>query len=91
MTRKTIELIESKGYKLYKTEINEVTKKHIYYFKPNILKDKHYEIIVKYKKKNNEHELIELIADGQGNIYKSYIIEDVRNTNTFKSMLRKVL
>ena len=51
MTRKTIELIESKGYKLYKTEINEVTKKHIYYFKPNILEHRHYEIIVKYKEK----------------------------------------
>ena len=91
MTRKTIELIESKGYKLYKVEINEVTKKHIYYFKPNILKDRYYEIIVKYKGKNNEYELIELIADGQGNIYKSYIIEDVRNTNTFKNMIKKVL
>ena len=91
MTKKTIELIENKGYKLYKAEINEVTKKHIYYFKPNILKDKHYEIIVKHKKKNNEYELIELIEDGQGNIYKSYIIEDVGNTNTFKSMIKKVL
>ena len=91
MTRKTIELNESKGYKFYKAVINEVTKKHIYYLKPNILEDRHYEIIVKYKEKNNEHVLIELITDGQGNIYKSYIIEDIRNTNTFKSMIKKVL
>ena len=91
MTKKTIELIEAKGYELYKAEINEVTKKHIYYFKPDILKDRYYKIIVKYKEKNNEYELIELIEDGQGNIYKSYIIEDIRNTNTFKSMIKKVL
>ncbi len=89
MTKKTIELIEEKGYNMYKIEYG--LKKNKYFFRPDILKGNHYEILVTHKEKNNEYDLIEIIIDGQGNKYKSYIIEDIRNTNTFKKLVRKLL
>ena len=91
MTKKTIELVENKGYRLYKVEVNEITKRHVYYFSPNILEGNHYEVVVNYKEKNNEHTLIKVITDGQGNRYNSYLIDDIRNTNTFKKMIKELL
>ena len=94
MTKKTIELIESKGYTMYKAKGNEITKTYEYYFKPDILMGNNYELIVKYKDKNNEHNLIKLIKayeNGVEKIYKSYLIEDERNTNTFKKRIKEVL
>ena len=91
MTKKTIEIIINKGYQLDKVEFNDIIKKDMYYFYPNLLEGTHNKIVVEHKRKNNEYTLYMIITDGQGNEYKSYLIEYIRNTNTFKKMIKILL
>ena len=91
MTKKSIEIIINKGYQLNKVEFNDITKKDMYYFYPNLLEGTHNKIVVEHKRENNEYTLCMIITDGQGNEYKSYLIEYIRNTNTFKKMIKNLL